>query len=103
MVQRARIIHGTAVSPGLALGPVYAARSTSQNVTTWSVREEDIDREVERLRGAIRTASEELIRRQKLVAAQASEKDAEIFAVHRMVLQDPGPCGRSNRSSATSA
>ncbi len=90
MASTTRVIHGTAVSPGLAIGPVHAARSASQNVTTWSVREEDVGREVERLHQAILTASDELSRRQRLVASQASEKDAEIFAVHRMVLQDPG-------------
>ncbi|MBK8179838.1 MAG: phosphoenolpyruvate--protein phosphotransferase [Planctomycetes bacterium] len=90
MSQRARIIHGTAVSPGLAVGPVHVARTQAQRVTTWSVREEDVAREVERLGQAIQTAIDEMVRRQRLVAAQASEKDAEIFAVHRMVLQDPG-------------
>ncbi|HUR28406.1 MAG TPA: phosphoenolpyruvate-utilizing N-terminal domain-containing protein, partial [Planctomycetota bacterium] len=90
MVHRARIIHGTAVSPGLAVGPVHVARSASQAVPTWSVPEEDLEREVARLHGAIRSASDELVRRQRMVALQAGEKDAEIFAVHRMVLQDPG-------------
>jgi phosphoenolpyruvate-protein phosphotransferase len=90
MSQRARIIHGTAVSPGLAVGPVHVARTQAQRVTTWSVREEDVAGEVERLGQAIQTAIDEMVRRQRLVAAQASEKDAEIFAVHRMVLQDPG-------------
>src|SRR5690242_14905821 len=56
MVHRARIIHGTAVSPGLAVGPVHVARSASQAVPTWSVREEDLEREVARLHGAIRSA-----------------------------------------------
>jgi phosphoenolpyruvate-protein phosphotransferase len=90
MAQRARIIHGTAVSPGLALGPVYVARTEARSVSTWSVPEEDVEREISRLEGAIETATDEMSRRQRLVAAQASEKDAEIFAVHRMVLQDPG-------------
>lgn len=90
MATKVRIIHGTPVSPGLALGPVHLARSAAQNVPTWSVREEDLDHEFERLERAIQTASDELGRRQRLVAAQAGEKDAEIFAVHRMILQDPG-------------
>jgi len=90
MGTKARIIHGTAVSPGLAVGPVHAARSAAQNVPTWSVRQEDLESEIERLERAIQSASDELSRRQRLVASQAGEKDAEIFAVHRMVLQDPG-------------
>ncbi len=90
MPSRVRIIHGTAVSPGLAIGPVHAARAPSQQVATWSVRAEDLDHEVERLHQAIRAASDEMTRRQRLVANQAGEKEAEIFAVHRMVLQDPG-------------
>lgn len=86
---QARTIHGIAVSPGLAIGPAHVVRAEEHAVPTWSVPEADLPREIERLRGALKLATEELQRRQVLVAAQSSEKDAQIFAVHRSILADP--------------
>src|SRR4051812_44765859 len=84
-----RIIKGVAVSPGLALGPVHVVRATPNTVPIWSIPEDEISREVDRLMEAVDQASEDLRRRQRLVASQASERDGEIFSVHRMLLQDP--------------
>jgi phosphoenolpyruvate-protein phosphotransferase len=84
-----RIITGVSVSPGLAIGPVHAAHSARQGVPVWSVPAGELERELERLRAAVASAIDELQRRQRLVALEASAKDAEIFAVHRTILQDP--------------
>ena len=84
-----RIIKGIPVSRGLALGPVHVVGAKAETVPTWSVPGSEITREIERLRAAIEHTSEELLRRQALVAAQAGAKDAEILSVHRMLLQDP--------------
>jgi phosphoenolpyruvate-protein phosphotransferase (PTS system enzyme I) len=84
-----RIVKGIPVAPGLALGPVHVVHPTLNVVPTWSVPEGEVDSEVSRLRDAIEVASEELKRRQRVVAAQVSERDASIFSVHRMLLQDP--------------
>jgi phosphotransferase system enzyme I (PtsI) len=89
-----RIVHGTSVSPGLALAPVYVVRASPAEVPTWSIPEDEVAREVERLERALQEARDELAARQKLVASQAGEKDAEIFAVHRMILSDPGALGQ---------
>ncbi len=84
-----RIVKGVAVAPGLALGPVHVVHAWPDVVPTWSVREGDLARELERLHEAIDQASEELRRRQRGVAAQLGERDAAIFAVHRTLLLDP--------------
>jgi phosphoenolpyruvate-protein phosphotransferase len=86
---RARTVHGTAVSPGLAIGRVHVVRAAPDAVPTWSVPEGDVAGEVARLHRAIQVAAEELQRRQRLVASQSGDRDAQIFAVHRMILQDP--------------
>lgn len=86
---QARTVKGVAVSPGLALGPVHVVRATAEGVPTWSVGKEEVEHELERLEGAIAAASLELERRQRLVARESSDADAQIFAVHRMVLRDP--------------
>ncbi|QDU66017.1 phosphoenolpyruvate--protein phosphotransferase [Engelhardtia mirabilis] len=84
-----RSIKGVAVSMGLAEGPVHIVRAGKTEVPTWSVREDDLPQEFARLAAALSSAAEELTDRQRAIARQASEKDAEIFAVHRMILQDP--------------
>jgi phosphotransferase system enzyme I (PtsI) len=84
-----RIIKGVAVAPGLALGPVHVVHATPNIVPTWSVREEDVPREIARLSEAVEQASADIKRRQDIVSAQAGERDAAIFSVHRMILQDP--------------
>ncbi|MCC7013005.1 MAG: phosphoenolpyruvate--protein phosphotransferase [Planctomycetes bacterium] len=86
---RARTVHGTSVSPGLAIGPVHVVRAAPDAVPHWSVPEDEVGNEIERLRAAVVAAGDELQRRQRLVASQSGERDAQIFAVHRMILQDP--------------
>lgn len=84
-----RIIHGIATSPGLAQGAVHVVRATLQEVPTWTVAEDDVEREVERLQRALAAAGEEMSRRQRVVASLSGENDAQIFAVHAMILKDP--------------
>ncbi|MBL8860572.1 MAG: phosphoenolpyruvate--protein phosphotransferase [Planctomycetes bacterium] len=84
-----RIVKGISVAPGLALGPAHVVHARPHVVPTWNVPEEDLAREVDRLREAIDQAAEELRRRQKAVAAQVGERDAGIFALHRTILTDP--------------
>ena len=86
---QARTVKGVAVSPGLALGPVHVVRATAEGVPTWSVGKDEVERELERIVAAIAAASLELERRQRLVARESSEADAQIFAVRRMILRDP--------------
>ncbi len=86
---KVRIIKGVPVAPGLALGPVHVVRATPNLVPTWSLREGEVEGEIERLEHGLREVEEDLERRQAAVLSHAGEKDAEILSVHRMVLQDP--------------
>ena len=96
----ARKIKGTAVAPGLAMGPVHVVRATPDVVPSWSLRSEEVEGEIVRLRTAVATVIGELEERRKRVASQTNEKDAEIFAVHRMILQDPGAMKEVERAIA---
>jgi phosphotransferase system enzyme I (PtsI) len=89
-----RSIQGISVAGGLAIGPVHVVRADEGAVPTWSVPESELERERERLRAALELSQTELRRRQDLVAQQASAKDAEIIAVHRMLLQGPSALER---------
>lgn len=82
-------VQGVAVAPGLALGPVHIVLTGPRDIPTWSVKREDVPFEIARLASAINTAAERLEERQHAVAGTAGAKDAEIFAVHRMILKDP--------------
>ena len=91
---QARTIKGVSVAPGLALGPVHVVRAAPDTIPTWSVPEEEVELEIARLHEALDLVSEDLRGRQRLVAQQSGERDAEIFAVHRMLLQDPATLKR---------
>lgn len=84
-----RYIQGVAVSSGLVAGPVHIVQAGAHEVPTWTVSAEDVPSEIGRLAAAMNAAGEELGAKQEQVAAQTSGKDAEIFAVHRMILTDP--------------
>ncbi len=84
-----RIVKGVPVAPGLALGPVHVVHTTPHVVPTWSVSEEDVPREIARLREAVHLAAEDLRRRERVVADEIGERDAAIFSLHRTILQDP--------------
>ena len=84
-----REITGIAVSPGLATGVVHVVH-VGREVPTWSVSREDIPFEIGRLASALNAAGERLEERRRRVMASSGEKDAGIFAVHRLILQDPG-------------
>lgn len=83
-------IKGTSVSTGLAIAPVHVVTSGADEIPTFTVGEGRIDAEIERLTAALASASDELDRRREIVASQAGPKDAEIFGVQKLVLQDPG-------------
>ncbi|MDP6762128.1 MAG: phosphoenolpyruvate--protein phosphotransferase [Planctomycetota bacterium] len=88
------MISGTAVAPGLAMGPVYVVRATPDVVPSWSLRAEEVEGEIARLHEAIAAVTGALEARRRRVAEQTNEQDAEIFAVHRTILEDPNALDR---------
>jgi phosphotransferase system enzyme I (PtsI) len=87
---QSREINGIAVAPGLAMAPVQVIRAAPEIVPVWSLRGEEVDAEIQRLDGAIEAVRHSLDgQRKKLLSAGSSEKEAEIFTVHRMILEDP--------------
>lgn len=103
------IIKGIPISTGLAHGPIHVIRAAVDEVPSWFVREQDLPREFARLVSALEAAGAVLDERREVVARQAGEKDAEIFGVHRMILQDPNAlrqveqCIREERVNAEAA
>jgi len=73
----------------MAMGPVHVVRAARDRVPTWSIPEQEVMDEVGRLHEAIDRVCEELESRRVIVAEQANEQDANILAVHGMIVRDP--------------
>ena len=71
------------------MGPVHVVRAARGVVPTWSIPEQEVLNEVGRLHGAIDRVCVELESRRMVVAEQANEQDANILAVHAMIVRDP--------------
>jgi phosphoenolpyruvate-protein phosphotransferase len=84
-----RTISGVAVTSGLALGPVHVIRSRQSTVPIWTVPPEAVASELGRLAEALNRAHTWLEETQHIVARDTGEMDAQIFAVHQMILRDP--------------
>ncbi len=95
-----RFVKGIAVSTGLAHGPVHVVRAQAREVPAWTVAPSEVPNEIGRLAAALNAAADDLAESQKRVAAQAGEKDAEIFSVHRMILTDPSALGEVEKTIA---
>ncbi len=85
----ARTLLGLAVSPGIAIGKTLVVENITQPVLRTPVAPEEVDHEVERMRGAIRRAAE----RAGTLAREAHERVgsefASIFEAHRLMMEDP--------------
>lgn len=67
---------------------MHVVTSSGENVPTWTVRAEEVHAELGRLALAVNAASEKLEERRVAIAKSASPQDAEILAVHKLILQD---------------
>lgn len=85
-----KMIRGTSVSTGLAMGAVHVVSTGVDTVPVFTVAPSMLQAEVDRLSEAVDLAMAELDRRHKVVASQAGRQEAEIFSVQKLVLQDPG-------------
>ncbi|MDE0891311.1 MAG: phosphoenolpyruvate--protein phosphotransferase [Planctomycetota bacterium] len=86
---RQRNINGISVAPGLTMGPVHVVRAAPDVIPSWSIPEDQVLTEVRRVHDAVEGVCEELERRRQVVAEQANESDANILAVHAMIVRDP--------------
>lgn len=89
-----RSISGVPVAPGLAMAPVHVVQAAPEVIPTWSIRGEEVETEISRLTDALDRVSERLEEQRRIVAAGTSKQEAEIFSVHRMILQDPSALNR---------
>lgn len=89
MTSRDRLLRGTAVSPGIALGTAYVM--SCADGTPVPVREIDaaeVESELERFEAAVERAERELLELGETVARKLSRSEAAIFSAHALLVRD---------------
>jgi phosphotransferase system enzyme I (PtsI) len=92
-----RLIHGTAVSPGVAVGPALVWRWEVPSVPDRPVHEQDVEGEVARLREALSWAKERITAVRERALAHAGPEEARIFDAQLLILEDPELVGGAER------
>ncbi|MBS0260681.1 MAG: phosphoenolpyruvate--protein phosphotransferase, partial [Planctomycetes bacterium] len=80
---------GIAVAPGVAIGPALVLGSEDFRIPQRFVRNDAIEVELGRFRGALGAAVSEISGHEELAAARLGQQYSAIFAAHRQLVQDP--------------
>ncbi|TCS81787.1 phosphoenolpyruvate--protein phosphotransferase [Tepidibacillus fermentans] len=78
---------GIAASSGIAMGPAFLLKEEKVDVQRYEVN--DIEQEVKRFEEKVKQSISELEAIQQKAKEKLGEKEAQIFAAHILVLQDP--------------
>jgi phosphoenolpyruvate-protein phosphotransferase (PTS system enzyme I) len=79
---------GVAVSPGIVQGTAYVYRPDEDLPPRTSIREDQVDAEIERFQNALGLTRRQIIELHDRVRASLGASDAEIFEAHLMVVED---------------
>jgi len=82
------IIQGTAVSPGIAFGPVHVIARGMIAPEIYEIAPDHVDYEISRLHDAIAKTKSQLSGIQKKIEVISNNQDALIFEAHLMILED---------------
>jgi len=83
-----RVLYGISVSPGIAVGPVHVLRSELPEVTHRVIPLDQVEAEVERLRGAVAVVRAELEAMKERTSERAGREEAKIFGAQIAMLED---------------
>jgi phosphotransferase system enzyme I (PtsI) len=83
-----RLLRGVGVSPGVAVGPALVVRWAVPQVPEGAVTPVEVDRELERLHGALEWARERIERIRERALVRAGPDEARIFDAQLLMLQD---------------
>jgi phosphoenolpyruvate-protein phosphotransferase (PTS system enzyme I) len=83
-----RILKGVGVSSGIAIGKVYLLERGKVHISKYSVKQEQVEKELSRLQNAVRTASDELNHIKESIPDDEIRKHAFIIDAHMLMLQD---------------
>lgn len=82
------VLRGIGVSPGVASGPVYVITGEESPCVERTLDESEAPAEVRRFEAAVIETRRQIDRIQKNVSKAMGKRDATIFDVHKMVLDD---------------
>ncbi len=100
------VLHGVAASPGVCRGTVLVLKDNDPTPGPREIPESAVPREIERLEQAIVVIRGEIQELQRRLAEELGTRDASIFEVHLLILEDPallGECLRRIREMRLSA
>ena len=84
-----RVLHGLPVSPGIAIGPVYAYAREREGVERRSLSAGEVDKEVERFRQALKKAERDLDKIGGIAREKLGDEHARVFEAQADMLHDP--------------
>ncbi len=84
------ILHGTAASPGIAMGRAIVLDTSEDYHYILEERTEDTEGELSAFRGALSKARDQVEQLQINIRHQLGDDDAAIFNIHLMMLEDKG-------------
>jgi phosphotransferase system enzyme I (PtsP) len=85
-----RVLHGTAATPGIAMGPAFLMEAYDDLHYIIEERSENPAAEKRRLEKALEAGQKEIEQLRTRVQEKLSEEDASIFNIHLMMLEDQG-------------
>jgi phosphotransferase system enzyme I (PtsI) len=90
-----RLLRGVGVSPGIAIGPAVVVASSLPEVPHRVVPRSQVEREVRRLRAAVRDVQRHVSELKERAAARAGPDEARIFDAQLLMLEDADFLGAS--------
>lgn len=81
-------LDGLAVSPGIAMGPVFIKGSSLEYIEKRRIEPESVDKEIEKFNRALEKAKEDISCLQERTHDSIGEDNAQIFDAHRLMLED---------------
>ncbi|MDR2708614.1 MAG: phosphoenolpyruvate--protein phosphotransferase [Elusimicrobiota bacterium] len=83
-----KIIQGKAASKGLAIGKIYLYKKKQDAVKCQYLKQDEVDAELKKLDDSLAKAKEQLKELYDKAVAQVGQKDAQVFEIHQMMLED---------------
>ncbi|HME41892.1 MAG TPA: phosphoenolpyruvate--protein phosphotransferase [Syntrophorhabdales bacterium] len=83
-----KMLHGLGVSSGIAIGKVYLLERGRIHIEKYSVKEEQVEREISKFQNAIKSAVDELNSIKENIPDDDARRHAFIIDAHILMLQD---------------
>lgn len=83
-----KILHGVAVSPGIARGQIFVSGGEEEAVTRHPITPDQVPSEIGRLEQALLTTRQQILEIRQEVSQKLGTEDASIFDAHLMVVED---------------